>query len=93
MKDYIISETTGRKYAVQDVVRILNPKQQLLYIKSGLYPLDLYVSIDNKTNKDILVMLFSREESYPLYQKWCDHELRWLLIKRLKTLTNQFYIC
>jgi hypothetical protein len=76
MKDYIISETTGRKYAVQDVVRILNPKQQLLYIKSGLYPLDLYVSIDNKTNKDILVMLFSREESYPLYQKWCDHELR-----------------
>lgn len=75
MKDYIISETTGRKYAVQDVVRILNPKQQLLYIKSGLYPLDLYVSIDNKTNKDILVMLFSKEESYPLYQKWCDHEL------------------
>lgn len=75
MKDYIISETTRKKYAVQDVVRILNPKQQLLYIKSGLYPLDLYVSIDSKTGKDVLVMLFSKEESYPLYQKWCDHEL------------------
>ena len=75
MKEYIISETTGKKYAVQDVVRILNPKQQLLYIKSGLYPLDLYVSIDEKTNKDVLVMLFSKKESYPLYQKWCDHEL------------------
>ena len=75
MKDYIISETTGRKYAVQDVARILNPKQQLLYIKSGLYPLDMYVSIDTKTNKDILVMLFSKEESYPLYQKWCNYEL------------------
>ena len=75
MKDYVTSEATGKKYAIQDVVRILNPKQQLLYIKSGLYPLDLYVSIDSKTNKDILVMLFSKEESYPLYQKWCDHEL------------------
>jgi hypothetical protein len=31
-------------------------------------------------------MLFSREESYPLYQKWCDHELRWLLIKRFKII-------
>lgn len=75
MKDYIISETTGKKYVVQDIVRILNPKQQLLYIKSGLYPLDLYVSIDEKTNKDVLVMLFPKEESYPLYKKWCDHEL------------------
>ena len=75
MKDYIVSETTRKKYAVQDVVRILNPKQQLLYIKAGLYPLDLYVSTDGKTGKDVLVMLFSREESYPLYQKWCDHEL------------------
>ena len=75
MKEYIVSETTGKKYAIQDVVRILNPKQQLLYIKSGLYPLDLYVSIDDKTNKDVLVMLFSKKESYPLYQKWCDHEL------------------
>ena len=75
MKDYIVSEATRKKYEVKDVVRILNPKQQLLYIKSGLYPLDLYVSIDNKTGKDVLVMLFSKEESYPLYQKWCDHEL------------------
>ena len=75
MKDYIISETTRRKYLTKDVVRILNPKQQLLYIKAGLYPLDLYVSIDQKTGKDVLVMLFDREESYPLYQKWCDHEL------------------
>ena len=75
MRDYIVSEATRKKYEVKDVVRILNPKQQLLYIKSGLYPLDLYVSIDNKTGKDVLVMLFSKEESYPLYQKWCDHEL------------------
>ena len=76
MKDYATSCVTGKTYAIQDVVRILNPKQQLLYIKSGLYPLDLYVSIDGKTDKDVLVMLFSKKESYPLYQKWCDYELK-----------------
>ena len=75
MRNYITSDATGKVYAIQDVVRILNPKQQLLYIKAGLYPLDLYVSIDEKTDKDVLVMIFSKEESYPLYQKWCDHEL------------------
>ena len=75
MKDYITSDATGKVYARQDVVRILNPKQQLLYIKAGLYPLDFYVSIDPKTDKDVLVMIFSKEESYPLYQKWCEHIL------------------
>lgn len=75
MKEYVESNLTGKLYAAQDVVRILNPKQQLLYVKAGLYPLDIYTSIDEKTDKDILVMIFSREESYPLYQKWCDHEL------------------
>lgn len=75
MKEYVESNLTGELYATQDVVRILNPKQQLLYTKAGLYPLDLYVSIDEKTDKDVLVMIFSKEKSYPLYQKWCDHEL------------------
>lgn len=75
MKEYVTSDATGKTYAIQDVVRILNPKQQLLYIKSGLKLLDLYVSVDKKTDKDVLVMIFSKEESYPLYQKWCDHEL------------------
>lgn len=75
MKDFVVSEATGKRYAVQDVVRIVNPKQQLLYMKSGLYPLDLYVSIDLKTGKDVIVMLFSKVESYPLYQKWCNYEL------------------
>lgn len=75
MKEYVESQLTGDLYATQDVVRILNPKQQLLYVKAGLYPLDIYTSIDEKTDKDVLVMIFSKEESYPLYQKWCNHEL------------------
>lgn len=75
MKDYIVSDVTGKRYLPHEVVRILNPKQQMLYIKSGLYPLDIYCSIDDKTDKDVLVMIFSKKESYPLYQKWCDHTL------------------
>ena len=76
MKEYIDSHISDKKYARQDVVRILNPKQQLLYVKAGLYPLDLYASIDDQTGKDVLVMIFSKKESYPLYQKWCDYELK-----------------
>lgn len=69
------SNLTGKEYNLHDVCRIVNPKQQLLYVKNGLYPIDMYTSLDSKTNNTILVMIFLREESYPLYEKWCNHEL------------------
>lgn len=62
-------------YSTNEVVRILNPKQQLLYIKSGIYPIDIYCSIDGKTGNNVIVMIFSREESSEVYQKWLNHEL------------------
>lgn len=71
----LISNLNGNEYALNEVCRIINPKQQMLYIKNGLYPIDIYTSIDVKTGNDIVVMIFDRKESYPLYQKWCDHEL------------------
>ena len=64
-----------RDYAPSEVCRILNMRQALLYIKSGLYPIDMYTSIDGKTGNDVLVMIFDKELSYPLYQAWCNHEL------------------
>ncbi len=64
----------GLFYNLKDVCRIVNPKQQTLYIKNGLLPIDLYASI-NQDGANIIVMIFDRETSYPLYQKWCDHEL------------------
>lgn len=63
-----------RNYRTSEVCRIINPKQCKFYIKKGLYPIDIYTSIDDKTGNDIIVMIFDRQESYPLYQKWCDHE-------------------
>lgn len=35
-----------RDYSIYEVVRIVNPKQYLLYIKNGVYPIDMYTSID-----------------------------------------------
>lgn len=63
-------------YNLNDVCRILNPKQQMLYIKHGLYPIEMYTSIDSKTDNDVLVMIFLREETTEAYIKWCNHELK-----------------
>ena len=62
-------------YNLNEVCRILNPKQQMLYIKHGLYPIEMYTSIDSKTDNDVLVMIFLRDETTEAYIKWCNHEL------------------
>ena len=36
----------ARNYLPHEVVGIVNPKQQLLYIKNNVYPIDIYTSID-----------------------------------------------
>ncbi|MBR2401553.1 MAG: hypothetical protein IKB01_02125 [Lachnospiraceae bacterium] len=66
---------TPRDYYVNEVVRIKNPKQYLLYIKNGVYPIDIYSSIDEKTNNAIIVMIFLKADTLEIYQKWCDYEL------------------
>lgn len=68
------SNLRPRDYSPGEVVRILNPKQQLLYIKSGVYPIDIYSSIDGKGN-NVIVMIFGKEESADVYQKWLNYEL------------------
>ena len=65
----------AKDYILKDVVRIVNPKQQLLYIKNQVYPIDIYASMDNKTGNAIIVMIFLKEDTSEVYKKWCDHEL------------------
>ena len=62
-------------YSIHDVVRIVNPKQYLLYIKNGVYPIDMYTSIDEDTENIILAMVFLKGETAEVYKKWCNHEL------------------
>ena len=74
-KDVIPTNLHPRDYTANEVCRIVNPKQSMLYIKHRLFPIDMYTSIDAKTGNDILVMIFDKEESKELYQAWCNHEL------------------
>lgn len=79
-----ISKLNGKPYCLKDVARVEDQKQQKLYIKHDVYPVDMYtttdVLIDENTGeevaKDKLIMVFSREESKPLYILWKNRELR-----------------
>lgn len=74
--DYEISKISGQPYLLKDVVRIIDPKQQKLYIKRDLYPIDMYTTTDIETGEDKLVMLFSKKESQHLYILWKKRELK-----------------
>lgn len=75
MKEYVVSNTTGKRYAPVDAVRLLNPRQAAAYMLHGAKLLDIYPSTDFKTGDLVLVYLFNRLDTTPLYDKWCKHEL------------------
>ena len=64
-----------RNYSPHEVVKIVNPKQYLLYVKNEIYPIDIYTSIDKKTNNAILAMVFLKEDTLEVYKKWCNYDL------------------
>lgn len=70
------SKISGEQYLLRDVVRVVDPKQQKLYIKHDVYPIDMYTTTDIETKEIKLVMLFSRQESQPLYTLWKNRELK-----------------
>lgn len=71
----VSSHLHPRDYLPNEVCRILNPKQQRLYIKNHVYPIDIYTSIDSKTSEDVVVMIFLKSESADVYSKWMNYEL------------------
>lgn len=76
MKEYIVSDTTGKRYSPSDVVRIVNFRQAAAYIKNGAQLLDIYASKDFKKDELLLVYIFNRKETTQLYDLWCKHELK-----------------
>ena len=54
MMDYEISKISGERYILKDVVRVIDPKQQKLYIKHDVYPVDMYTTSDIETKEEIL---------------------------------------
>ena len=72
------SRLTGRHYNPfdPDVVRIVNILQATAYMNNDVLPIDIYVSKDRQSDKNILVFLFSREETKEVYDLWCKRELK-----------------
>jgi len=66
----------SRNYDYHEVVRIVNPKQYLLYIKNGVFPIDLYTSVDGETGNIILAMIFLKADTTEVYKKWCSYDLK-----------------
>jgi hypothetical protein len=74
--EYEVSKLNGQKYLLKDVARVIDQKQQKLYIKHDVYPVDMYTTTDIETGEDKLVMLFSRKQSRGLYILWKNRELK-----------------
>lgn len=71
------SDLTGKNYHLSQIVRIVNQKQVLFYWMSGVMPVDIYPSLDYKTNEPIFVYLYVRSDTTDLYDKWCKREVNW----------------
>lgn len=53
-------------------IPILNPKQAAFYWSRGIEPIDIYPSVDSRTNTPIIVFLFNRDQTHALYKEWLD---------------------
>lgn len=60
-----------REYCSRDVIAIRDRWQQFLYIKHSARPLDIYVD-----SNDNLVMIFDKNETRELYEKYRRYELK-----------------
>lgn len=72
MEELVYSETTGRYYCPSKCVRLVNMKQMMFYMKSGVEILDFYPSKDFKTDEDILVFIVDKVRSQMTYKKWLE---------------------
>ena len=71
----IKSNLKNIEYTEKEVIRIYNRDQQTFYIDYGIYPIDMYTSYAPKNNRKIIVMIFNRNDTKEVYQKWCNYEI------------------
>ena len=75
MDKLVYSSVTHKSYFPSKSCRILNTKQQALYLEHRLTLLDIYPGIDVKTGNRVIVMVFDILETKPYFDLWCKHEL------------------
>lgn len=83
--DIVHSNVTGKDYDPSQVVRLVNLKQICAYLSMNKLPVDIYPSIDFKTNGPVLVVLFDRKSTKDAYDRWCRSENLW---EELQNETN-----
>ena len=71
----IKTNINARDYKYNEVVRICNVKQQIFYLSSSVYPIDIYTSYDDKNDRKIIVMIFEKDKTKGLYQKWLNYDV------------------
>ena len=64
-----------RNYYINEINRICNIKQQIFYLENGVFPIDIYTSFDEKNDRKIIVMIFEKEKTKELYQKWKNYDV------------------
>lgn len=70
------SALSGEKYDVfdDDIVHIINIYQAAYYCEAGIPILDVQLSSDRKTGKPMLVFLFRKSLSKPIFDRWCKQK-------------------
>lgn len=58
----------------EEICRILNPYQHMLYVSHNVKPMDEYISIDSK-GKYVVVYVFSKSKTQELFRKFRNREL------------------
>ena len=71
----IKTNINARDYKYNEVVRICNVKQQIFYLSSSVYPIDIYTSYDDENDRKIIVMIFEKDKTKELYQKWLNYDV------------------
>lgn len=64
----------SRNYTSKEVVRIVKIEQVIFYNDHHVYPIDIYPSYDDKTDRKILVFIFTKEDTKEVFQKWIEYK-------------------
>lgn len=72
MRELVKPNYHTNKYDPEKCVAIRDRWQQYLYVKNGAKPHDIFVSIETED----MVMVFDKEETKELYEKYRKYELR-----------------
>lgn len=70
----VYSRIFNATYDTGKSVRVVNPSQMQFYLENDALPKDIYITKNFKTNRDMVVMVFDRDETADLYRLWEENK-------------------